>query len=109
MHLGLRYELALPLNEYNMALERPKVTSVSPNSGTVLGGVTITVSGEEFVKGKTVLHIDGTVAGNISVRDSRTLTCETRMQTTPGKVSVSVRYDGTSLEDVKGDTYEYVR
>lgn len=57
-------------------LHLPVVRSVVPDEGTSLGGTTITVTGEGFAKGASVM-IGESTCFDVTVTDDRTLTCLT--------------------------------
>ncbi len=58
------------------ALLAPQVTSLSPNSGPVTGGTTLTINGANFVSGATV-RIGGTLATNVRFQNANSITCTT--------------------------------
>lgn len=66
----------------------PTVTSVSPSSGPVAGGTTITVTGTGFAAGATVT-VGGNPCTNVNVVSATSITC-TAPQGTVGTASVVV-------------------
>jgi hypothetical protein len=72
----------------------PSVTSVSPNSGTTLGGTAITVTGANFAAGVQVT-VGGAAATNVIVTSSTALTATTPTRSA-GTVEVTVTLDGKS-------------
>ncbi len=70
----------------------PSVTSVSPNSGTTLGGTAITVTGANFAAGVQVT-VGGAATTNVIVTSSTTLTATTSTRSA-GTVEVTVTLDG---------------
>jgi len=72
----------------------PAVISVSPNSGTTLGGTSITVTGENFAAGVQVT-VGGAAATNVIVTSSTTLTATTSTRSA-GTVEVTVTLNGRS-------------
>ena len=66
----------------------PTVTSVSPNNGSVNGGIAVTVTGTNFVSGATV-SFSGTAATNVMVSSPTTITTITSAHAT-GAVDVTV-------------------
>jgi hypothetical protein len=56
------------------ALTPPNVTSVSPSTGTELGGTSLTINGSDFVSGATVT-IGGAAATGVAFVNSTQLTC----------------------------------
>ncbi len=53
--------------------DQPSVTSTTPNSGSVNGGNTITIQGDDFIKG-AVVRIGGTLCTTIIVLNESTIT-----------------------------------
>ena len=53
--------------------DQPSVTSTTPNSGSVNGGNTITVQGDDFIKG-AIVRIGGTLCTTIIVLNESTIT-----------------------------------
>lgn len=74
----------------------PTVESISPTSGPMSGGTTVTVSGSRFVDGATVTF--GSAPGTlVVVQNALRLTVRTPAVTNPGRVSITVTNpDGTS-------------
>lgn len=72
----------------------PSVVSVSPNSGTTLGGTAITVTGANFAAGVQVT-VGGAAATNVVVTSSTTLTAMTSTRSA-GTVEITVTLDGRS-------------
>lgn len=82
----------------------PTPTSVSPNSGTVAGGTSVTITGTNFT-GVTDVKFDGNSATSIVVVNSTTITCDTPAGSA-GAVDVDVIHptNGTGTL-VNGYTY----
>jgi hypothetical protein len=72
----------------------PLVISVSPNSGTTLGGTSIAVTGDNFAPGAQVT-VGGAAATNVLVTSSTTLTATTSTRSA-GTVEVTVTLNGRS-------------
>ena len=72
--------------------DTPSVVSVSPNSGTTLGGTAITVTGANFAAGVQVT-VGGAATTNVIVNSSTTLTATTSTRSA-GTVEVTVTLDG---------------
>jgi hypothetical protein len=66
----------------------PTITSVTPASGTSLGGTTVTITGTDFQGGATV-RFGGTLATAVTVVSSTTITASTPAMV-PGTVHVQV-------------------
>jgi hypothetical protein len=82
----------------------PDITSVSPTSGSVLGGTAITVTGTGFVSGAT-MTIGGSAATNVTFVNATTLTATTPSHA-EGVVDVVVANPvGTSDTLASGYTY----
>ncbi len=81
----------------------PTVSSVSPNSGTTLGGTAVTITGTNFAAGATVTF-GGTAATNLVVVNNTTITATTPAGTA-GVVTVTVTVGGQSGSLANGYTY----
>jgi hypothetical protein len=82
----------------------PTVTSISPTSGTTLGGTAVSISGTGFLAGATV-SVGGTAATGVTVVNSTTITATTAAHAA-GTVSVVVtNTDGKSGILTIGYTY----
>jgi DNA-binding protein YbaB len=82
----------------------PTVTSVSPNSGTQVGGTGVTISGGNFVAGATVTF-GGTAATGVVVSNSTTITATTPAHAA-GAVTVVVKNPDTQSASLSnGYTY----
>jgi hypothetical protein len=84
----------------------PMVSSVSPNSGSTLGGTAVTITGTNFAAGATVTF-GGTPATNVVVVNSTTLTATTPAGSA-GAVTVTVTVSGQSGSLASGYTYVVV-
>ncbi|MGD0732169.1 MAG: glycoside hydrolase domain-containing protein [Terracidiphilus sp.] len=88
----------------------PTVTSVSPASGPIAGGTSVTLGGTGFVSGMTVAF--GSNAGtsvNVTSSTSATVTSPEGSSMSGGAVNVTVTtVDGTSPIAPPGDQYTYV-
>ena len=82
----------------------PTVTSISPTSGTTVGGTAVSISGTGFLTGATV-SLGGTAATGVTVVNSTTITA-TAAAHTAGAVNVVVtNTDGKSGTLSSGYTY----
>ena len=72
----------------------PTVTSISPSTGTTLGGTSVTITGANFT-GATGVTIGGTAATNVSVVSATSITATTPAGTA-GTASVIVTTPGGS-------------
>ena len=87
-NLSLWHLLQAKLQAFNMAMDIPSITSISPSSGPKTGGQTITVTGTDFVVGMTV-EIGGSPVTNI-VSSSTSLTAITPVGGAAGPVDVII-------------------
>lgn len=71
----------------------PVISSVTPASGTIDGGTSITIQGEYFTV-DTSVSIDGTPAVDVTIVDSQTITAITPGGSVPGLVPVEVVVGG---------------
>ena len=69
------------------------VSSVSPNSGAISGGASVTITGTNFASGATVTF-GGTAATNVAVASSTSITARTPAHAA-GAVNVTVTNPGT--------------
>src|SRR6202044_3849970 len=79
------------------------VSSVSPNSGTTLGGTAVTITGMNFAAGATV-KFGATAATKVVVVNSTTITATTPAGAV-GAVTVTVTVSGQSGSLTNGFTY----
>jgi hypothetical protein len=88
-----------------VVVDRPVVTSVSPNCGPASGGTNVTITGSNFKAGATVTF-GGAAASNVTFINSSQITCTTPAHF-PAAVDVTVRNpDGQSGTLLRGFTYE---
>ena len=66
------------------------VSSVTPDSGTLLGGTRLTIKGGGFSAGVESVLIDGVPATEVSTSGDTTVSCTTPAGTDPGSVDVTV-------------------
>ena len=83
----------------------PTVSSVSPNSGSTLGGTLVTITGTNFVAGATVTF-GGTAATNVVIVNSTTITATTPAHAF-GAVTVTVTNPGALVGSL-ANGYTYV-
>ena len=89
-------------NGFTYALP-PTVTSVSPNSGSTLGGTAVTITGTNFATGATVTF-GATAATNVVVVSSTSITATTPAGSA-GAVTVTVTVGGQSASLASAFTY----
>ena len=87
----------------------PTVATITPNTGLVSGGLTITLTGTNFRAGTTV-RIGGTLATGVTIAgNGLSLTAVTPTSTVDGAVDVIVRTtDGQNVTVAGGFTYRFV-
>jgi len=83
--------------------DQPSVTSTTPNSGPVNGGTTITVNGDDFIKG-AVVRIGGTLCTTIIVLNDSTIIATTPAHALGSADVVVTNPDGQSSS---ASTYTY--
>jgi hypothetical protein len=84
----------------------PTVASVSPSSGSLAGGTTITVTGTNL-SGATLVRVGSVNATGLTVVDATTLTCVTPAGTAGAK-SVSVTTPGGTATRSNAFTHVYI-
>jgi len=88
-------------------LDTPTVTSVSPASGTVLGGTSITITGTNFSTANTVtVTVGGTACPITGTVTATSITCTTPVGTSGAADVVVTNPD--SQEATKTDGYKYL-
>ena len=76
-------------------LPPPVVTNVVPNNGPIAGGTAVTITGESFVAGATVIF-NGSPATSVNVVNATTITCVTAAHAA-GAVAVTVTNPDTQF------------
>ena len=89
---------------YTAAASAPTLTSVSPTSGPLAGGTTITLTGGNFVSGATV-RVGGTAATNVAFVSATQLTARTPAGTAGARDVQVTNPDGQSATRTGGFTY----
>ena len=95
---GMLFDMALELN-------KPAVTSVSPNKGPIKGGQAITIHGTGFLAGTTV-KVGGMAATDVVVKDTNTLTAKTPSGTAGRSADVVVTTPAGTARLPGGYAYE---
>jgi len=73
---GLESALSSEVNATTYTSAAPTVTSISPNSGPLAGGITVTITGTGFQSGVTV-SIGGNLATNVNLVSQNSITATT--------------------------------
>jgi hypothetical protein len=89
---------------YVAPIPPPIVDTVTPNSGTIAGGTSITISGSQFSIGATV-NIGGTSATNVTVVNSTTISATTPAHAAGTFDLVVTNSDGQASTLVNAFTY----
>lgn len=71
------------------AATAPTVTSVSPSSGTVAGGTSVTITGTSFVSGATVTF-GGTASSSVTVSSATSIVATSPARGSTGLVAIAV-------------------
>ncbi len=82
----------------------PVISSISPSSGGIAGGASVTITGINFT-GATSVTFDGIAATTINVVNSTTITCITPARTSAGAVGIVVSTAGGSSAEFSSYTY----
>ena len=82
----------------------PTISSVSSNSGSTLGGTTITITGTNFVSGATV-NVGGNACTNVVVVSATSITCTTPAGTAGPADIVVTNSDTGTVTSMGGFTY----
>ena len=82
----------------------PVITSLSPSSGSTVGGTIVTITGTNFT-GATSVTINGKAATPIKVVDNTTITCKAPVSTSAGPVDVIVTTGGGPSSAFSSFTY----
>ena len=82
----------------------PTITGVDPNSGSTLGGGTVTVYGTGFLPGATQVTFDGSAASLLD-QSATSLTVVTPAQPLPGPAAVTVSLGGAGATLPTGFMY----
>lgn len=61
---------------FNLAMDTPTITSVTPAGGNPVGGNTVTIAGSEFTLNTTTVAIGGNAAAPVTVTNDGTLTAK---------------------------------
>jgi Domain of unknown function (DUF1929)/IPT/TIG domain/Glyoxal oxidase N-terminus len=89
---------------YSYTNNAPTVTSISPTSGSVMGGTAVTITGTGFLSGATV-SLGGTAATGVSVVNSTTITATAPAHSAGSATVVVTNTDGQSGSKTNGYNY----
>jgi len=104
MHPAGWHKIVPSLHRWNLAIEPPKINSISPGAGPIAGGQTVTIQGSNFVANLAV-EFGPNSARNIRIDSSTTLTCEAPSATGPTEVDVSIKTVGGTDKVTNGFKY----
>jgi hypothetical protein len=85
----------------------PAVTSISPSSGPLAGGTTVTVTGSGFT-GATAVSFGSTAASSFTVNSDTSITATAPAATSVGPVDVTVTTPAGTSAASAGDRYSYI-
>jgi IPT/TIG domain len=89
-------------------LAAPTVTGVSPNSGPLAGGTSVTITGTDLL-GASAVYFGTTQATSFNVTSSTSITAVSPLGTNPGPVDVTVTTPaGTSPINQPADQFTYL-
>jgi len=92
------------LQQWSMAMMTPTIGSVSPVSGSIAGGTTVTITGDDFPVTNTAVTIGGNAATSVTVTGATSLTAVTP-QGSAGAAEVEVTTPAGSAALARGFTY----
>ena len=94
-------------DDYTYTAPVPTVTSVTPTSGTTMGGTPVTITGTGFITGTTVKF--GTLdATSVTLNSATSITAVSPETIVAGKVDITVTTTGgTSVTSGTGDDYTF--
>ena len=98
---------AAPAAAQVSVLTVPTVTGVSPTSGPVIGGTTVTITGTGFTAGAKVDFGSGNLAPTVQFVNSTTLKA-TSPAGAAGKVDITVTTTGGTSVTSAADQYTYL-
>lgn len=84
----------------------PGITSISPSSGSISGGTSVTVSGHDF-SGATAVRFGSVPASSITVNSDTQLTAVSPPASAPGPVDLRVSTGGGTTPVVAADSFTY--
>lgn len=87
----------------------PVVSAISPDTGWIEGGTSVTITGSAFSSTGLSVTIGGNAATNVSVVDLDTITCDTPAGSSAGPHEVVVTVDGVSGQLANAFTYDTCR
>ncbi len=85
----------------------PTVSSVTPNTGSITGGTSVTVAGSGFVSGGTTVTFGGVAATGVNVTSTTSLTATSPAGSANGTVAVVVTTSFGSSAINNGDRFTY--
>lgn len=88
----------------NSALSSPTISTISPMSGTIIGGTPVTITGTNFQNGLTV-KFGSNYATSVAVTGGTSITCVTPSQAGIGAVTVTVTNPDTGVATYNSYTY----
>ena len=92
---------------YNAAVT-PKLTSVSPRFGSVLGGTTVTLTGTNFPVGAATVTFDNRVCTVQSQSDTEVICITDDKPYVPDTPKLQIDFEGAGYAATGGLVYRYV-
>ena len=92
--------------EFSQGAAAPAVTGVSPGSGPVSGGTSVTITGSGFT-GATAVNFGGTVASSFTVNGDTSVTATAPAATAVGPVDVTVTTPSGTSATSSADQFTY--
>jgi hypothetical protein len=101
--------IATPADQFTYQLAVPKVTKLSPTSGPVAGGTSVTITGTGFTPDATVSFGNGDPAASVMyVSATELIVVSPPHAATSGYVNVTETTGSGSSAVVTADQYKYV-
>jgi hypothetical protein len=89
--------------------EKPTVASISPSSGSVAGGTTVTITGTGFAPGATTVEFGTKEATEVQCSSSTTCTAASPAHKAASSVDVHVVAGGKRSAATPGDEFSYTK
>ena len=94
-------------DQYTYDEPAPAITAISPNSGVLAGGTTVTITGTDFA-GATAVRFGATAATSFTVNSDTSITATAPPAAAVGAVDITVTTAAGTSALVPADRYSYV-
>ena len=94
-------------DQYTYDEPAPAITAISPNSGVIAGGTTVTITGTDF-DGATAVSFGGTAATSFTVNSDTSITATAPPAAGIGTVDITVTTAAGTSAPVAADRYSYI-